>query len=68
MCSDLVGKVSQHLQQLAADLASEQQLPGVGKNRSRRAKRDYVGDSPIFQPKLTSVNPLLPMVLAACWL
>jgi len=68
MCSDLMGKVSQYLQQLAADLASEQQLPGVGENRSRRAKRDYGGGSPIFQPKLSRANPLFFMMLAACWL
>jgi len=63
-----MGKVSQYLQQPAADLASEQQLPGVGENRLRRAKRDYGGDSPIFQPKLTSANPLFSMKLTACWL
>jgi hypothetical protein len=51
MCSDLVGKVSQYLRQLAADRASEKQLPGVGENRSPKAKRDYGGGSAIFQPK-----------------
>jgi len=60
MCSDLVGKVSQHLHQLAADLASEQQIPGVGENRSRRAKRDYGGGSSIFQPNVSElVSPLV---------
>lgn len=47
-----MGKVSQHLQQLAADRASEQQLPGVGEDRSAKANRDYGTDSAIFQPNL----------------
>jgi hypothetical protein len=56
MCSDLVGKVSQYLRQLAADRASEQLFPGVGENRSRKAKRDYGGGSAIFQPKLPTTD------------
>ena len=47
-----MGKVSQYLQQLAADRAAELQFPGVGENRSPIAKRDYGGGSVIFQPKL----------------
>lgn len=65
MCSDLVGKVSQYLQQLAADRASEKQLPGVGENRSPKAKRDYGGGSAIFQPKQTWTFPSISAAFAA---
>jgi hypothetical protein len=65
MCSDLVGKVSQYLHQLAADRASEKQLPGVGENRSPKAKRDYGGGSAIFQPKQSWTFRPIPEAFAA---
>jgi hypothetical protein len=68
MCSDLVGKVSQHLQQLAADRASEKQLPGVGEIRSPMARRDYGGDPVIFQAKVPAPVPPIPADWTTCCL
>lgn len=59
-----MGKVSQYLQQLAADRASEQQHPGVGENRSPKANRDYGTDSLIFQPNL---QVPVPVAAEPCW-